>query len=58
MTRDSICDFVLSITTSNVVCRDKNVKTTFQEGKGNGLGIWIKFEQLQQEIDFASRILF
>jgi hypothetical protein len=31
MSRDSICDFILSITTSNVVWWDKNVKTTFQE---------------------------
>jgi len=30
-----ICEFVLSITTSNVVCRDKNVKTTLQEESGN-----------------------
>ena len=28
----SIYDFVLLITTSNVEWRDKNVKTTFQEG--------------------------
>jgi len=27
----SICDFVLSITTLNVVWRDKNVKTRWQE---------------------------
>ena len=31
MSRDSICDFVLSITTSNVVWWDKNVKSLFQE---------------------------
>jgi hypothetical protein len=31
MSRDSICDFVLSITTSNVVQWDKNVKSMFQE---------------------------
>jgi hypothetical protein len=31
MSRDSICDFVLSITTSNVVWWNKNVKTPFQE---------------------------
>jgi hypothetical protein len=27
----SICDFILSITTSNVVWWDKNAKTTLQE---------------------------
>jgi hypothetical protein len=32
MSRDPICDFVLSITTSNAVGWDKNVKTIFQEG--------------------------
>jgi hypothetical protein len=32
MSRDSICDFVLSITTSNVVWWNKNVKTRLQEG--------------------------
>jgi hypothetical protein len=32
MSRDSICDFVLSITTSNVAWWDKNEKTTLQEG--------------------------
>jgi hypothetical protein len=31
MSHDSICDFVLLITTSNVVCWNKNVKSTFQE---------------------------
>jgi hypothetical protein len=31
MSRDSICGFVLSITTSNVVWWDKNVKTTRKE---------------------------
>ncbi len=31
MSRDSTCDFVLSITTSNVVWWNKNVKTTLQE---------------------------
>jgi hypothetical protein len=31
MTYHPIHDFVLSITTSNVVWWDKNVKTTFQE---------------------------
>ena len=31
MSRDPICDFVLSITTSNAVGWDKNVITTFQE---------------------------
>jgi hypothetical protein len=31
MSRDSICDFVLSITTSNVVWWDKNVKSMLQE---------------------------
>jgi len=31
MSRDSICDFVLSITTSNVAWWNKNVKTTLQE---------------------------
>jgi hypothetical protein len=30
MSRDSIYDFVLSITTSNVAWWDKNVKSTFQ----------------------------
>ncbi len=33
MPRDSIRDFVLSITTSNVVSRDKDVKTMFQEAR-------------------------
>jgi hypothetical protein len=32
MSCDSICDFVSSITTSNVVWWNKNVKTTLQEG--------------------------
>jgi hypothetical protein len=32
MSRDSICDFVLSITTSNVAWWDKNVKSILQEG--------------------------
>ena len=31
MSHDSICDLVLSITTSNVVWWDKNVKTRLQE---------------------------
>jgi hypothetical protein len=38
MSRDSICDFVLSITTSNVVWWDKNGRSMFQEvifGKGD-----------------------
>jgi hypothetical protein len=31
MSRDLICGIILSITTSNVVWCDKNVKTTFQK---------------------------
>ena len=31
MSRDLICDFILLITTSNVVWWKKNVKTTLQE---------------------------
>jgi len=36
MSRDSICDFALSITTSNVVWWNKNVKTTLQEESARG----------------------
>jgi hypothetical protein len=38
MSRDSICDFVLSITTSNVAWWDKNVKSIFQEGLNTEVG--------------------
>jgi hypothetical protein len=58
MSRDSICDFVLSITTSNVVWWNKNVKTTLQEvvlrGKfGRGL---INNEGLRSLKDLGGRV--
>ena len=46
-----ICDFVLSITTSNVVWWDKNIKTTLQEGVHRKVGceVHLPFHKWQAE---------
>jgi hypothetical protein len=40
------CDFALSITTSNVVCWNKNVKTTLQEELNE-----ISFSRFLEQVD-------